>query len=183
MNALAYQFIWPLVGSTDPEIVMKYGATRRRAARETPFILHAQIANSAGTRLHVLPLEDKSRALISQAKAYHERQCLDAVTKVLESTGGIPSDPVILALTLLTWLPGPYEPETNSKYPISPMAESYAINQFLNMELTPAALQNIQTYFQLIELRGGLNVLQLPGQVHAVILYVRLTAFAECICY
>ena len=156
----------------DPKIALQHSASRRKAARETPFILHAQIANSAGTRLRLLPPDDKSRTLVTQAKAYHEQESLDAIAKVLESTGGVPSDAVILTLTLLTWQRGPWEPPTTSKYPVSPMATSQFINHFSNMEMSPSLLRNIQKLFHLLELRGGLDAFKLPGLMNTVTLYV-----------
>lgn len=166
---------------------MTHGASRRRVARENPFVLHAQIVNSSGTRLHLLKPDDKTRTVLRQANAYHERKALEEIVKILEATPGPPPDVVVLALTLICWPPGPYN-ETVSQYPESPMARAQNLDLYSNMEITPKVIQNVQWFYRLLELRGGLEGLSMLGQVNIVNLYVltvipsvhRLTLSSQC---
>lgn len=146
-------------------------APRRRVARENPFVLHAQIVNSSGTRLHLIRPDDKTRTVLRQANAYHERKALEEIVKILEATPGPPPDAVVLALTLIIWPPGPYN-DGASQYPESPMARAQNLDLYSNMEITPKVIRNVQWFYRLLEPRGGLEGLSLRGQVNIVNLYV-----------
>ncbi len=163
----AYQFFWPALVCADPEMSLRHKASRQRAALENPFVLHAQIANAADSRLHLIPPENKSASLLRQVKAYHEQRSFQAIARCLENTPGSPPDAVILALTLMIWPAGTYDAST-SKYPVSPLAYGQNLDFFSNMDLSPTVIQHIHNFYRLLETRGGIDGLALVGQKHIV---------------
>ncbi|KAK5267649.1 hypothetical protein LTR99_010519 [Exophiala xenobiotica] len=146
---------------------LRHKASRQRAALENPFVFHAQIANAAGSRLHLIPPENESVSLLRQVKAYHERRSFQAIAHCLENTPGSPPDAVILALTLMIWPAGSYDAST-SRYPVSPLTYGQNLDFFSNMNLSPTIIQQIHNFYRLLETRGGIDGLALVGQKHIV---------------
>lgn len=163
----AYHFIWPSLSCADPEIAIKHEAARRQAARENAYVFHAQIAHAAGIRLRMIPPGNPTSTMLSQARSYHERKSLGTVGELLQTTTEPASDAMLLALTLLIWPAGPWE-ESQSKYPMSPLATAQNLGLYSSMELTPSMIQKIQRFHQLVQGRGGVDELRLPGQVHVL---------------
>jgi hypothetical protein len=165
--AKAYQFIWPPLVCADPEMSLRRKASRQRSALEDPFVFHAQIANAAGSRLHLIPPENESASLLRQEQAYHERRSFQAIAHCLENTPGSPPDAVILALTLMIWPAGTYDAST-STYPVSPLTYGQNLDFFSNMNLGPTVIQHIHKFYRLLDTRGGIDGLAQVGQKHIV---------------
>ncbi|KIX93544.1 uncharacterized protein Z520_10722 [Fonsecaea multimorphosa CBS 102226] len=161
----AYRVVWPTVMNQDPKDTPQYMAIRRRVARETPFILHAQIVNAAWQRLRLLPAGHQSRSLIAQAAAYHERKALETVADMLQKLPTPPWEGIVVALLLVTWPAGTHA-EGPSKYPVSPMATAQNLHLFNNMELTPGRIQQIRRFYHILEPLGGLDGLSAPDHLH-----------------
>ncbi|KIW66430.1 hypothetical protein PV04_05765 [Phialophora macrospora] len=164
-----FRNVWPTLSCSDPQTEARLAVTRRQAIREHSFMLHAYIANAAGHNLRLHPPGDPARTLLTQARSYHERKTLEAVSDLLrDHTGPVPEG-VLLALFITIFPAGDYDAYV-CKYPASPLATAQSLHRYANLDVTPGRIQQIQRLSRLLETRGGVDGVSQREWVHAVIL-------------
>ena len=169
--------MWPGVNCSDPEGEARIATTRLRAIRERSSTLHAYITNAAGHQLRLYPPGHPFRTVLTQAKSYHERKALEAVSNALAGQPGTISDDVLLTFFITIFPAGEYDDRV-PKYPVSPLAKAQGLHLYANMDVTPGRIQQIHRLSRLLDTRGGLDGISQNEWVTAVILYVELCAMA-----